>query len=132
VENSLIAIPMSDSVPLISSQYVSLSYARSKVEKATVPGRDLNRFVSVILGPFRDSSEGVMGRRVGCELSQKQARALDGSHAFSPFAADAAPSGELLCRSNDFGKKIPFVNCDAACAVSFLAMNFPKFDNWNF
>src|SRR5580698_10504161 len=62
-----------------------------KVEKAAVPARDLNRFVSVILGPFRDSSEGVMGRRVSCKLGQKQTRALHGSHALSPSAADACP-----------------------------------------
>ena len=61
-----------------------------KVEKAAVPSRNLNRFVTVILGPFRDSSEGVMRWSVGCELSQKQARALDRSHALSPFATDAA------------------------------------------
>jgi hypothetical protein len=62
-----------------------------KVEKAAVPGRDLDRFVSVILGPFRDSSEGVMGRGVGCKLGQKQARALHRSHALSPSAMDACP-----------------------------------------
>src|ERR1700733_3905377 len=60
-----------------------------KVEKAAVPGRDLDRFVSVILGPFRDSSEGVMGRGVGCKLGQKQARALHRSHALSPSAMNA-------------------------------------------
>jgi hypothetical protein len=61
-----------------------------KVEKAAVPGRDLNRFVSVILRPFRDSCEGVVRGSVGCKLGQKQARALHRSHAFSPSAADAA------------------------------------------
>ena len=61
-----------------------------EIEEAAVPGRDLDRLVAVILGPFRDSSEGVMGRGVGRELGQKQARALDGSHGVSPSATDAA------------------------------------------
>src|SRR5580698_4436086 len=56
-----------------------------KVEKAAVPGGDLNRFVSEILGPLGDSSEGVMGGSIGCKLSQKQARALDRSHASLPL-----------------------------------------------
>jgi hypothetical protein len=40
--------------------------------------------------------------------------------------------GELLCRINDFGKKIPFVNSCTGNAVKIAAYGFPKFDNWNF
>jgi hypothetical protein len=49
--------------------------------------------------------------------------------AFSPFAADAAPSGELLCRNDDLGKKIPFVNSHMLIVAGRPVMKFPKFDN---
>ena len=47
-----------------SLDLVAISFAivgAIKVEKAAVPGRDLNRFIAVILGPFRDSSEVLWG-----------------------------------------------------------------------
>jgi hypothetical protein len=100
-----------------------------KVEKAAVPGRDLNRLVSVIPRPFRDSCEGVMGRSVGCKLGQKQARALHRSHAFSPSGADAALEGELLCCRRYFGKKILFVNSSLPIMDASVALKFPEFDN---
>ena len=52
-----------------------------------------------------------MGRGVGCKLSQEQARALHRSHGVLSLCSDMLPfEGELLCRYNNFGKKIPFVN----------------------
>jgi hypothetical protein len=37
--------------------------------------------------------------------------------------------GELLCRNNNLGKKIPFVNSQTPFVTTVLVIKFPKFDN---
>src|SRR5580698_5328550 len=108
---------------------IGLAVVRAiKVEKAAVPGRDLDRLVSVILGPFRDSSEGVMGWSVGCKLSQKQARALDRSHAFSPSATDAARLGRIIVLLRRFWQKNSICQFSPVPCSRIGTMKFPKFD----
>jgi hypothetical protein len=51
---------------------------------------------------------------------------------FLPLRLTLPVEGELLCCHRDFGKNIPSVNSDLLIAAASMALNFPKFDNWNF
>src|SRR6516164_5096947 len=51
-----------------------------EIEESLVPGRNLDGLVTVGFRPSRNAGERVVRWRIACELSKKQARALDGPH----------------------------------------------------
>src|SRR5208282_456162 len=71
-----------------------------EIEESIVPGRDLDGLVTIGFRPFRNAGQRVVRRRIACELSKKQARALDGPHrALSPSMASlsaARRDGEIF------------------------------------
>ena len=83
-----------------------------EIEKAVVPGGNLDRLVAEVLGPTSDAGERIVRRRIARELSKKEARALDGPHCVpsQPVWLMRRGSADQRRRHRDTGETRPVVN----------------------
>src|SRR5271165_94865 len=84
-----------------------------EIEESIVPGRDLDGFVTVGFRPSRNAGERIVRRRIACELSKKQARALDGSHralSLNGLSFRRLPRWGNILPYIDTCKNLPIVN----------------------